>query len=142
MKYCNLCGAQLRSAKDKVAIEATEKRLDDYLDGLFWITVFGLGLILGGMALIKKVLHLSDAILIAYLAISSAVFLINFWLSLEEVARMRRSLKEEDGAIEAKPLDTNKLGPAEERKPLEAPASITEDPTRAFEPSPKEQIGR
>jgi hypothetical protein len=141
MKYCNLCGAQLPAAKDKAAVAATEKRLDDYLDGLFWITVFGLGFILGGMVLIKEALHLSDRILVAYLIISSMAFLVNFGLSLWQVVRMVRGSKEEAVAAEAK-LATNKLGSAEERKPLAAAGSVTAETTRSFEPSPKEQVTR
>ncbi len=140
MKYCNLCGAQLPSAKDKTATEASEKRLDDYLEGLFWITVFGLGFILGGMVLIKEALHLSDRILVAYLVISSMAFLVNFGLSLWQVVRMTRSSKEEDVAAKAKQLGTNKLGLAEERKPLAAAGSVTEETTRSFEPVTKEQV--
>ena len=140
MKYCNFCGAKLPRAEEKEATKATEKRLDEYLDGLFWITVFGLAFILGGMALIKQVLHLSNGILITYLVISSVAFLVNFGLSLWQVILMTRGSKEEEAM--ATQLDTNKLNPAEERISLEAPASVTEEATRAFESSPKEQIPR
>lgn len=140
MKYCNLCGAKLPRAKDKDAAKATEKRLDEYLDGVFWITVFGLGFILGGMALIKEGLHLSDRILIAYLVISSAAFLVNLGLSLWQVVRMVRGSKEEDAT--ANQHDTNKLEPAVERISIGAVASVTEDPTRSFEPSAKENVPR
>jgi hypothetical protein len=95
---------------------------------------------MGGIVLIKEALHLSDRILIGYLILSTAAFLVNIWLSLREVIRMRRSLGE-DGA-EAKQLDTNRLGPADERKSLEPVANITKDTTRAFEPAPKEQVIR
>jgi hypothetical protein len=150
MKYCKLCGARLPRAKDKDAAKATEKRLDEYLDGLFWITVFGLGFILGGMALIKEALHLNNGILVAYLVISSTAFLVNFGLSLWQVVRMVRESKEEDETV--KPLDTNPLDPVEEPLSLDAaasntpasltPASVTEDATRVFEPAPKERISR
>ena len=47
-KYCNRCGTQLvpagEASPDKTP---AEKRLDEYLDGLFWISVFGLGFIIG-----------------------------------------------------------------------------------------------
>lgn len=146
LKFCNHCGAQLLSVKDKSDRHATQKRLDEYLDGLFWITVFGLGLILGGMAVIKEALHLSNSILVGYVVLSVTIFLINVGLSLAEIARMRRSLKEEDTEpAEAKVPDTNKLAAAQEAAALPAPsslnevASVTEDTTRSFEPVSREQ---
>src|SRR6185295_9858712 len=89
LKYCNHCGAHLASSNDAV-VQKAEKRLDEYLDGLFWITVFGLGLILGGIALMQK-LQVGVGFMIGYLVLSSAAFLINFWLSLREVFRINRS---------------------------------------------------
>ena len=98
MKFCNRCGAQ------SIAVsETSKKRLDDYLDGLFWITVFGLGLILGGLALLKG-LDLSQGIIIAFVIVSSLAFGINFALSLREVLRMLRSPKT--------PKETVALGPS------------------------------
>ena len=60
MKYCNRCGAQLATPKDSDLIALFEKRMDSEMEGLFWITVLGVGLILGGIALMKNALHLSD----------------------------------------------------------------------------------
>ena len=135
-KYCNRCGAKLSSKK----LDSSEKRLDDYLDGLFWITVFGLGLILGGMALMKKVLQLSDGPIIAYVILSSTAFIINFALSLWQVYRMTRDAKELKGNHQK--LDTNDLGPAKELLSLDAPPSVTEKTTRDLERASKEPITR
>ncbi len=134
MKYCNHCGAQLITTRETAAIEPTEKRLDEYLDGLFWITVFGLGLILGGMALMKAV-HLSEGLIIAYLILSSLAFLINFALSLWGILRIVRSSKKAKGTIQVGQHDTNELGPVKARTTLApAPPSVTENTTRTFEP--------
>jgi hypothetical protein len=129
MKYCNRCGAQ------SIAVsESSKKRLDEYLDGLFWITVFGLGLILGGLALMKQVLHLSEGLIIAYLILSSLAFGINFALSLREILRMLRSSKEAKDIDEAGHLDTNELSPRKAGPALGAAPSVTENTTRTFEP--------
>lgn len=135
-KYCNRCGAKLSSKK----LDSTEKRLDEYLDGLFWITVFGLGLILGGMALMKKVLQLSDGLIIAYVVLSSTAFIINFALSLWQVVRMTRNAGELKGNNQK--LDTNDLEPAKEPLSLDAPPSVTEKTTRNMERASKEPITR
>ena len=47
-KYCNRCGTSLAPAGEvKMEKTAAEKRLDEYLDGLFWISVFGSAFIPG-----------------------------------------------------------------------------------------------
>ena len=50
MKYCNRCGAQLVTTKDNDTVKLFEKRMDSEMEGLFWIIVLGLALIIGGMA--------------------------------------------------------------------------------------------
>ena len=65
LKYCNRCGANLTTANEGV-VKKAEKRLDEYLDGLFWLTVFGLGLILGGVALMQN-LQVASGLMIAYM---------------------------------------------------------------------------
>jgi hypothetical protein len=140
MKYCKRCGTQLITTRDAAEVEASEKRLDEYLDGLFWITVFGLGLILGGLVLMKKALHLSDGLIIAYLVLSALAFSINFALNLREILRLMRSSKEAKGIGLLERLDTNELNPENDRIALEAVPSVTENTTRNLEPRSKEQI--
>jgi len=137
MKYCNRCGANLSAKPD-----ASEKRMDEYLDGLFWITVFGLGLILGGMVLMKKVLQLGDGPVIAYLVLSSLAFIINFALSLWQIFRMTRDSKKLKGNDQISQLDTNDLGPVKEPASLKAAPSVTENTTRSLEQRSKEPITR
>src|SRR5262245_37810268 len=92
-KYCNRCGTQLESVVQKsLEKTATEKRLDEYLDGLFWISVFGLAFIIGGMVLLKKV-DFSDLVVIGYVILSTTVFLINFGFSFFGALQMMRSAK-------------------------------------------------
>jgi hypothetical protein len=133
MKYCTRCGAQTNQQE----IKPVEKRLDEYLEGLFWITVFGLGIILGGAVLLKA-LQFPSWLVIAYLALSSVAFLINFGLNLREALRLAKSLRQKDGAAMAAPRDTNKMLPAEGAAPAESAQSVTENTTRSLEPAPKE----
>lgn len=129
-KYCNRCGAQLITQDPAAELKRSEKRLDEYLDGLFWITVFGVGLIFGGMVVMKKV-GLSDLFILAYLAISSSAFLINFGLSLRGallIGRMSRDLKPPD------PRETGQLDQPPTAPALAPPASVTEHTTRSFDP--------
>lgn len=139
-KYCNRCGSQLLTSRDAAEIESSEKRLREEMVDLFWVTVFGLGFILGGMALIKSVLHLNEWILIAYMIVSSTAFTINFALSLWQIRRLARISAGLKGILEAGQIDTNELDPVKARAALEPVPSVTENTTRTLEPISKEQI--
>ncbi len=129
-KYCNRCGAQLITADQTAELKRTEKRLDEYLDGLFWITVFGVGLIFGGMVVMKKV-GLSDLFILAYLLISSAAFLINFVINLKAARGIGRKSRDLPlhGDRETGQLDVT--APPAALKPV---PSVTENTTRSFAP--------
>jgi hypothetical protein len=75
---------------------------------------------------------------IAYMALSSAAFLISFSLHLREALRLSKSLKQRDGAAMTAPRDTNKMLPAEGAAPAESAQSVTENTTRSLEPMPNE----
>jgi hypothetical protein len=132
-KYCNRCGAQLApttlARKEKTA---AEKRLDEYVDGLFWISVFGLAFIIGGAILLKKV-QFSDLVILVYAVLSSTVFLINFGLNLWGALSLMRSAK--DGKLTMQPgHETAELNPARPEMFLSPAHSVTENTTRSFEP--------
>ena len=131
-KYCNRCGAQLIAQDQTGEVKPSEKRLDEYLDGLFWITVFGVGLIFGGMVVMKKV-GLNDLFILAYLLISSIAFLINFGLSLWGALRIAR-ISREQKAIDQR--ETGQLDSFTPRAALDPAPSVTEHTTRSFEPIP------
>lgn len=132
MRYCNRCGAQLVPSNEDVAVKtASEKRLDEYLDGLFWITVIGLAFIFGGMVLLKR-FNFSQAVIIAYMALSSTAFLINFGLSIWGVLRItRQSEKLKTLNSQAR---TSELPPADTSAAIDPLPSVTENTTRSFEP--------
>jgi len=138
LKYCNRCGAQLVTNQD-AGVKKAEKRLDEYLDGLFWLTVLGLALIFGGIALMQK-LQVGSGFMIAYLVLSSTAFLVNFWLNLREVLRLARSSKEPKDTIRLDKLSTSELGPMNVDNFLQAGPSVTENTTRELEAIPKDKI--
>lgn len=132
-KYCNRCGTQLVPDGEK-SLDKTpaEKRLDEYLDGLFWISVFGLGFIIGGTLVLTKA-GVRDLIVVGYAILSTIVFLINFGFSLWGAVSIMRSSK--DGKLTMQPGHaTRELGPPTiESMPIPA-ISVTENTTRSFEP--------
>ena len=129
-KYCVRCGTNLVPAEQK-SLDRTEKRIDEYLDGVFWVTVFGLGFIIGGTVLLKNV-NFSNTVLLIYVVLSSTLFLINFGLNLWRAIGLMRSAKE--SKLTMQPAhETRELPPPLE--PVMMPkGSVTENTTRSFEP--------
>ena len=134
MRYCNRCGTQLVATEESPAKTAREKRLDEYLDGLFWITVFGLAFVLGGTIILKK-LALHNWLILGYMVLSSVAFLINFGLSLWGVARIHREGKT-DRSITPSPNTSELANPQEAGAlpPATPVPSVTENTTRSFDP--------
>ena len=130
LKYCNRCGALQTNSQDPDK-KSSEKRLDEYLDGLFWVSVLGLGAILGGVVLLKK-LNVADGITTAYLILSSAVFLINVGVNLRVVLRMTGGSKKSvtTGMLNQAPVAEIS---SESSQPVEPVSSVTENTTRELE---------
>jgi len=137
-KFCVRCGSQLSVTEKDPVFKSVEKRLYDEMVDLFWLTVFGLGMILGGMLAIKG-MGLSDWILIAYMILSTTAFSINFGLSLWQIRRLNGFSKEARAVAQIGPIDTNELNPTNARTPLEVAPSVTENTTRELGLTPKGQ---
>lgn len=128
-KYCRQCGAPL-----VVNGAAADKRFDDYLTDIFWVSLMGLGAIVGGAVLLGALLQLGRGIVIGYLLLSTAVFLIQFGLHLWEILRLRgiggNTVFTPVAALD--PNYTNKLTAARESMALEQGNSIIEETTRTL----------
>lgn len=131
-KYCNRCGTNLIPAGEKrLEKTAAEKRLDEYLDGLFWISLLGIAFILGGAVLLKSV-RFSDLVILIYAVLSSTVFLINFGFSLWGTLSIMRSSKE--GKLTMQPgHETRELTPPKVEPVMMPARSVTENTTRALQ---------
>lgn len=133
LKYCNRCGAHLAPRDLADEIEASEKKLRDEMVDLFWATVIGLGLMLGGMALIKNAMHLSDWILVVYLVISSSAFAVNFGLGLWQIRRFARLVHEARSGLGTGQAGTERLIAEDASTALTPVPSVTESTTRSLE---------
>ena len=132
MKYCNRCGTQLLPIDTPAVKKAADKRLDNYLEGLFWSTVLGLGAIVGGLVILRKT-EFPDWVLVVYLVVSSTAFLVNVGINLWASLRQMKSVKE---IAEPTSKDTGRIGPGKPEEFLNsAPiTSVTDHTTRSFEP--------
>ncbi len=131
MRFCNRCGTSVVPS-ESIESKRSEKRLDDYLDGLFWITVFGVAFTAGGMVVLKRA-GLSESFLIAFVILSATAFLINFALSLGVVRGIMKKARETKVSLPS-PADTNELEPIKTQPALQPAPSVTENTTRSFEP--------
>jgi len=132
MKYCNRCGSHVNNRNTEV-IQILEKRMDSEMEGLFWITVFGLLFMLGGTIVLKK-LNLNAALMAAYLILCAIGYLSYFGLGVWQIRRLSRSLKTGEPANTLTPADTSELPLLEGRPPVEPLTSVTEHTTRTLLP--------
>lgn len=138
MKYCNRCGALLIKSDDAADLKRFEKRLDNYLDGLFWVTVLGLAFIFGGLILLKK-FDFEEWVLITFVSLSSTAFLINFVVNLWGTLRLMKGKREID-ELQEQEREELKATTAALLSPASTPVSVTENTTRSFEPVIKKPL--
>ena len=132
MRYCNRCGVQLVAPGDNSPVKsAREKRFDEYLDGLFWITFFGIGFVVGGGVILKK-LGLSNWLIIGYMVLTGLAFLVNFGLNLWGLSRIVKLEKTGRGLTPSP--DTAELPAQQNVAALPPVPSVTENTTRSFDP--------
>jgi uncharacterized membrane protein YvbJ len=135
-KYCKHCGAKLTGTKGSSETESLEQGEPSIYEWLVKLSFWGLGLILGGMLLMKKA-QLSTGLIVAYMTISSLVFLILFGLALSGMFSSPASSEQTGGASQIGQLDTNELDQANAQPSIDAVSSVTENTTRRLEPSSK-----
>ena len=135
MKYCNRCGSNVNTSNTEI-IQILEKRMDSEMEGLFWITAFALGFVLGGIVVLKK-LHVGELLLIGYLMLCAIAYLSYFSLGVWQLRRLSRTLKHDGVGNILLPHETNELPQLESRLPLESFTSVTEHTTRTLDPVSK-----
>jgi hypothetical protein len=138
LKYCNRCGAQV-TTKEVDVVNLFEKRIDRGMEGLVYLTVLALALILGGMALMKKV-QFSESLIVAYMVLSSAAFVALFGVGVWQIRRLARSSKEAIGNAQLEQPDDSEIGPAAARTTLEPPLSVTDHTTRGLVRVPRDRV--
>jgi len=119
--------------KDPGAIKPSEAPINSLMDSTFWVTVFGLAVIVGGVAAMKA-LELREVFIIAYMILSTMAFLGVYGMHVWQFIRLTSAAKKASGATEVKGTDTKELGAAQAQSLSEPMASVTEHTTRTFEP--------
>lgn len=136
LSYCNHCGTKLGGAEDG-AIAGQSKTLPE---SLIWaivsVFVVGMGTTIGLMAMLKQLVDLNQNLILLFGLLSFALM-----IAVESVfiymllSRRRTKAKEAVGDERPEGRETKELDAAREARALPEPVpSVTEQPTRAFEP--------
>jgi hypothetical protein len=132
--YCNRCGASLSVSKDRSAIKPSQSAVNALMDSTFWVTFFGLGVIVGGVAAMKA-LEFREVFIIAYMILSTLAFLGIYGMHVWQFIRLTTGGKKSSSTTEVEEPHTKELGPAQARVLSEFTPSVTEHTTRTFEPT-------
>jgi len=145
LSYCNRCGAELNA---KPATEkpggAKESQLREYLVwAILGVSVGGLGVLIGLMAVMKNELHLANGLIVLFSLLSFALLLaaesIFIWLLLSSQRRAQSREKEAAAITQLEGTTTKELGEPQERLLAEPAVSVTEHTTRTLEPVYRER---
>jgi hypothetical protein len=138
LSYCNRCGTNLSVSKDQVAIKPAESPVNSLMESTFWVTVFGLAGIVGGVVAMKA-LDLREVFIIAYMILSTMAFVGIYGMHVWQFIRLTRSAQKSGGITEVNEPDTKELAPARARMLSEPTPSVTEHTTRTLEPIYRER---
>lgn len=130
LSYCNHCGAAL-SGKERGANNSIEASQESLVWGLLAVTVGGLALMIGLMAVMKQVLNFGTGMIAGFTLLSFLLLLgaesVFIWL----LVRSKRDAKKINGRKEHRV--------AQARAFPEPVMSVTEHTTRTLEPSASER---
>jgi len=137
LSYCNHCGANLNTLKVDHNAGTSETTTDTLVWVIVGTTITLLGMALGALVLMKGG-AIDEGLGIAFVILSFVALVlvegVLFWrlLHLNRVAQETRTLPQPED------LSTAELGPVSGRalhEPAESVPGVTEQTTRAFEPS-------
>jgi len=131
LAYCNHCGGKL--IQPQTSVDQTQLFPDSLVWAIVSVFIVGLGAIMGLMALMKAELHFDIGIILFITLLSFALMVaiegVLVWLLIS-----RSRIPKTAGEIDQKQKDTSELGDAPVRQLHEPVPSVTEQPTRTFEP--------
>ncbi len=142
LTYCNYCGAKLGGSNGESDIEASHIRPESLIFGIMVIFIFGLGAIIGLMAVMKKVLDLDVGQILGFTFLAFLIMLLIEGVFIWLLLRGRRGTKERVDRVQKNGPATKDLDVARARELPEHMPSVTEGTTRAFEPIPNERTSK
>jgi hypothetical protein len=141
LSYCNRCGTELKP-KQSGPMKLSETAPEYLVGAITAVTIVGLGIVIGMMAVMKQVLHFDNMLIIAFSLLTFLTFIgvdsVFIWVLL----RSKWSAKGAPGIAQDKGFTRRELDEAKRPALSEAAPSVTENTTRSLERLSKEQITR
>lgn len=138
LSYCNRCGAEVSARRSTVPLKPAAVP-----ESLVWaivaVSVGGLALLIGLMAVMKTELRFSDGLIVLFSLLSFLLLLgaegVFIWL----MVRTKNAAREALNLTQPRELATKELGAAHGRTLPEPELSVTEHTTRTLEPVYRER---
>lgn len=137
LSYCNHCGANLSTLKLQGQAETTGMAIDTLLWVIVGTTITLLGLALGALVLINNG-AINERLGMAFVILTFMALVVSDGVLVWRLLNLNRGVKEIRAAPHLNDLSTEESNPLTARalhEPLEPVSSVTEQTTRAFEPS-------
>ena len=134
LSYCKHCGSKSGGAKGDALDKASELRPETLVSAMMMVFVFGLGAIIGLMAVMRTLPDFDFGRIMAVTLLSFLIMIgleaVFVWLLL----RRRGGFKEADDSTPLKKQTTKELDAAQARALPEPLPSVTEHTTRTLDP--------
>ena|SRR5437660_8501376 len=135
LDYCNRCGARLVGTKADARTRSSEVRPEMLVNAILCCFVFGLGAIIGLLAVMRSVFDFNPGLIIAFTLLSfmllTATEGVFVWMLLRRTGAAKKA---GDAGLPKKQTTTNELDAARAGALPEPVPSVTEHTTRTFEP--------
>jgi hypothetical protein len=136
--YCTRCGARADGSPGHAASKLSEASFNTLIAGMMGIPIAGLGIVIGLMSVMKE-LGFGLPLIIVFTSVSFLLLLsaetVFILLLLQNRARADRESAADARLPKAEPRELAEAQPLELPDPL---PSVTEEPTRAFAPIPRD----
>lgn len=138
LSYCNHCGLKLSGARDEGGTKASELFPESLVWAIVTVFIVGLGGLIGLMAVMKEVLGFNSELIIAFTALIFLLMFVVEGVLIRLLLRFNKGIREKGDAVSLKEQATKELDAAQARALPQPVSSVTEQTTRAFEPSYRE----
>ncbi len=133
LSYCKHCGAKLNGEKGANAGKSSEVKPESLIWAMVAVLVFGFAAIVFLMMAMKMV-GLNEGPLLAFTILSFLLMLLVEGVIIWQLLRRKRDAEETGDTALSRKQATKELDAAQARVLLEPVPSVTEHPTRTFEP--------
>ena len=134
LDYCNRCGARLVGAKVDARTRSSELQPAMLVNAILCSFVFGLGAIIGLLAVMRSVFDFNPGLIIAFTLLSFMLLTATEGVFVWMLLRRTGAAKKAGGDGLPKEQTTSELDAARARALPEPVPSVTEHTTRTFDP--------